>query len=362
MSGVADTEKCNTIEPDRMLPFVFDLPPSSLHFVDNEKQLLKFQLALKEACLVGIDTETKPTFVPKRFLQGGPNPTSIIQISIRSHASKECVHIIDMLKLRNSANLLNSLDISLEEIFLNQTCLKIGQGLTNDFRELAEAYPEMKSFRLVHSVLETYDLVKYLQPVIINPISLKNLVKQYLHCNLLKTQQMSDWGRRPLSQPQIHYAACDALVLLRLYDAMYCEIEEKICIASESDSGSDAGTVATSATDHSTAAKNTMASLSRTVDFTKRVFKTAPQQKQNGVVKPQFKGLDLNNALIKKGQPHSGNKRSARDLAGEGDKRPRLGCHVVSSEDLQQQGGDVHVPLPKSTGKHTVFMHSVGSD
>lgn len=37
---------------------------------------------------------------------------------------------------------------------------------------------------------------------------------------------MSNWSLRPLSSKQIHYAACDALVLLRLYDSMVCDIED----------------------------------------------------------------------------------------------------------------------------------------
>ena len=44
--------------------------------------------------------------------------------------------------------------------------------------------------------------------------------------NLVKSQQCSSWGTRPLSEGQIHYAACDALVLLRLYDALCGEVDE----------------------------------------------------------------------------------------------------------------------------------------
>jgi hypothetical protein len=44
--------------------------------------------------------------------------------------------------------------------------------------------------------------------------------------NLVKSHQCSSWGSRPLSDGQIHYAACDALVLIRLYDALCCEVEE----------------------------------------------------------------------------------------------------------------------------------------
>ena len=57
-------------------------------------------------------------------------------------------------------------------------------------------------------------------------VSLKFLTRQYLNSNLIKLQQCSSWGSRPLSDKQILYAATDALVLLRLYDAMLYEIED----------------------------------------------------------------------------------------------------------------------------------------
>ena len=37
---------------------------------------------------------------------------------------------------------------------------------------------------------------------------------------LLKTEQMSDWDRRPLSEPQLRYASLDAHATLALMDAM----------------------------------------------------------------------------------------------------------------------------------------------
>ncbi|KAJ0412924.1 hypothetical protein ATCC90586_002554 [Pythium insidiosum] len=46
------------------------------------------------------------------------------------------------------------------------------------------------------------------------------LVFLYLGKRLTKTQQMSNWNRRPLTSSQLHYAACDALVLIHLYDVL----------------------------------------------------------------------------------------------------------------------------------------------
>lgn len=260
---------------DKMLPFAFDLPSASLLFIDSEKQIINLGQFTKDAVLIGIDTETKPTFVPKHLIVGKLNPTALMQMAIRTASGSEKVFLVDLLKICGNSSLSFALDSALKPAMSSTTCIKIGQGLTNDLRELVEAYPNMKAFRSVNNVLETHDLVKYLQPVLTSQMSLKNLTKQYLNCNLLKGQQLSDWSRRPLSSHQQHYAACDALVLLRLHDAMVCEIEEKLCPSADSDTSSDNGThTATtsdsqsSSADRESLAKTTIASLCRTVDFT----------------------------------------------------------------------------------------------
>eukprot|EP01031_Cornospumella_fuschlensis_P039439 gene39439-48018_t len=215
-------------EHDRMLPFTFDLPLSSLFFVDDDVSLRRLRNAFADCVILGIDTETRPMFVKRnrnnQFFR--PNPTSLIQMALRSSSGVESVHIVDMLTLK-SLGLLQELDMILITVMCDDRCIKVGQSLINDFKELRMSYSHMQSFQRVHAILDTTVLAKVLQPELINTLSLKTLVKQYLHFQLLKGQQMSDWSRRPLTKAQINYAACDALVLLRLYDAMVCEAEEK---------------------------------------------------------------------------------------------------------------------------------------
>lgn len=78
----------------------------------------------------------------------------------------------------------------------------------------------------MNGILDTASLMRHLHPDVLQNLSLKKIVALYLHFNMIKAQQLSDWGRRPLQEKQINYAACDCLVLLRLYDAMICEAEE----------------------------------------------------------------------------------------------------------------------------------------
>ncbi|KAJ1429857.1 ribonuclease H-like domain-containing protein, partial [Ochromonadaceae sp. CCMP2298] len=170
--------------------------------------------------MLGIDTETKPNFLPKHLLNGKLNPTALIQIASRSDTGEECVFIVDMLALSTKREWMLQLDALLSIVLRDDKCLKLGQGLANDIKELAQAYPDLPCFRVVRSIVETHSVVLYLDPTTHNPTSLKNLVAEHLHSKLSKGQQMSNWAKRPLNEAQLHYAACDALVLLRLFDAM----------------------------------------------------------------------------------------------------------------------------------------------
>ncbi len=215
-------------ENDRMLPFTFDLSESALYFVDNADTLIILKDALADCVILGIDTETKPVMFKRRKIDTTLhlNPTALVQMAVRSSSGLEAVFIIDMLTLAR-IRLLPHLDQVLLTVMQDERCIKVGQSLINDFRELNVAYRNVKSFQRSVSIVDTTALVKLLQPDLISTLSLKTMVKQYLHFNLVKTLQMSDWSRRPLTNGQRHYAACDALVLLRLYDAMCCEAERR---------------------------------------------------------------------------------------------------------------------------------------
>ncbi len=219
---------------DKMLPFTFDLQQKELVYIKCKSDLPVLRDFLCRSILIGIDTETRPSFM-KRTDFTTPNPTSIIQIAARHINEKEMTFIVDLLQLNESAENMKELDAILTVPFMNDKCLKIGQGLERDFRELNTSYKSMECFRHVNSVVEMTTFVKSLEPEINYLVSLKYLVKKYLNCNLVKTQQTSDWGQRPLTSQQIHYAACDALVLIRLYDAMLCEMEDCTCYLSGDD-------------------------------------------------------------------------------------------------------------------------------
>lgn len=210
---------------DMCLPFAFDLPLDHLVMVDCDKALKELQLRLADATLLGIDTETQPgEWINFERVE---HPTSTIQIAIRAHDSDEYVFLVDMLTLSKSPVLMQELDIVLTAAFSSDSITTIGHELRQDIAQLHRHYPEMTCFRSISRVLELNTMHRYIHAKDSSSIhSLKHFARVYLHSNLVKTQQCSNWGLRPLSAAQIIYAACDCLILLRLYDVMCYEAEE----------------------------------------------------------------------------------------------------------------------------------------
>jgi hypothetical protein len=210
-------------EDDRMLPFVFDLDVSKLIYISSKSDLVCLMNSLEYAQVVGLDTETKPAMTP---FQTELYKTSLLQLAVRGSDAVETVFIIDLLDFATKIRKLEELDSILEIAFRDTQVLKLGQGFENDIQHLRKSYPYMKCFEVVNSCLEVCSLVSHLSPEIKQRVALRKIVRDYLHLDLQKSQQLSDWSQRPLSESQIHYAACDALVLLRLFDTLKWEIED----------------------------------------------------------------------------------------------------------------------------------------
>lgn len=210
-------------ESDRCLPYTLDLQDDVIYV--TTKNLIELERILSDAYILGIDTETRPSFFNRKN-RFDRFPTSIIQIAARTKSEQEFVAIVDLLNFSESDGALVALDNVLMKPMSSSDVVKMGQGLENDLREICMFYPKLNAFKDVPSIVDTNVLYRFLLPEIKQDTSLKNLTKTYLHCNLVKTQQCSDWGRRPLAQSQVDYAARDALVLLRLFDAMTCEALE----------------------------------------------------------------------------------------------------------------------------------------
>ena len=189
------------------------LLPGPINFV-NHFNLYALSGLLHDAYLIGIDTETKPT-----FRKGEYHRTSILQLAIRTNADIESTVIVDLMGFGSDEKLRDLNDV-LTPVMQSPTIIKIGQGLNQDFKEIYVAYPGLSAVMAVNGVIEVNWIYRHLYPEIKQDISLKRLALIILNCNLSKAQQMSNWNLRPLSRFQSEYAVRDALILIRLFEVM----------------------------------------------------------------------------------------------------------------------------------------------
>ena len=100
--------------------------------------------------------------------------------------------------------------------------LKVGFGLAEDFRKLRAAHPSLGAVCSAHPVRELADFYKALKGKFkaSQPPGLSHLAKDILGKPLDKRMRLTNWARRPLTQPQLEYAALDAHCLLLISDGI----------------------------------------------------------------------------------------------------------------------------------------------
>ncbi len=143
--------------------------------------------------LIGFDTETKPTFV-----KGPLNPPSILQLA--------CIDKVYIFQLDNE-----NLYKKLFPILSNENITKCGVSVDRDLIELMYLSPfDPLSFVDLGNIARDYDVPHH---------GLRGLVAMFLKHRISKGAQISDWSKTVLSPSQITYAATDAWISLKLFEA-----------------------------------------------------------------------------------------------------------------------------------------------
>ena len=143
--------------------------------------------------LIGFDTETKPTLV-----KGPLNPPSILQLA--------CIDKVYIFQLDNE-----SLYKKLFPILSNENITKCGVSVDRDLIELMYLSPfDPLSFVDLGNIARDNDVPHH---------GLRGLVAMFLKHRISKGAQISDWSKTVLSQSQITYAATDAWISLKLFEA-----------------------------------------------------------------------------------------------------------------------------------------------
>jgi hypothetical protein len=211
---------------EKKVVFIIDVPSSDFHLVQTTAGLRCFEQHLQHCIMAGIDTETLPMFIKG---VADKNPTALLQVAMRCQSEDvitDMVFIIDLYVLVQDSATHSLLSRLLQSLFSNENIIKLGQGLDLDIQELLDRYSsfifgdnEVYSLASVLEISDMHDLytTNEIQKV---KVSLQRMTFDHLDMKLLKSKKLtlSNWHRRPLTPQQLQYAACDALVLLRLFD------------------------------------------------------------------------------------------------------------------------------------------------
>ena len=146
---------------------------------------------LKRQKVIGFDTETRPSFLP-RVHYG----TALLQLSGKGHA-----FLFRLCRL--------GLPRKLCQILSSEKIIKVGAAVRDDIRGL-QRYTPFKDAAFV-------DLQKMAEEFGITDKALKKLSGIILDVRISKNQQLSNWEAETLNPAQELYAATDAWICREMY-------------------------------------------------------------------------------------------------------------------------------------------------
>ncbi|VEN35646.1 unnamed protein product [Callosobruchus maculatus] len=205
------------VEPEPVdyhkMPLSFD----AILLVDSPVKFEDFlDTGFQDVDLIGIDCEWKPSF------GGNANELALMQIATRKN-----VFVLDIVNLGNKIpHLWQELG---KFIFNNCDILKLGFSITGDIHMIRQALPDLNFSPKHVGFLDLCSLWKHLEkfPKVKLPYevqtggpSLSTLVHHCLGRPLDKSEQFSNWEKRPLRDTQVAYAALDAYCLIQAYDVI----------------------------------------------------------------------------------------------------------------------------------------------
>jgi len=204
-----------------------NLDPQSVHFINSTEALCAcsgtlFASKAAEDVLVGLDSEW--SFSSDRLI-------ALLQIALVDR-----VFLIDVTWFLSNQDTRLLLSKFFTRLLLSKDHIKLGYGLTEDLRKLGDCLPGVdkeKPERLIDLCKVTSNLLRAYPKLFLHELlprknqedsngltGLSKLVFQTLGRPLNKSEQISDWERRPLRPSQVVYASLDAFCLLEIYQTL----------------------------------------------------------------------------------------------------------------------------------------------
>ena len=165
-----------------------------IHVVRSRQQMPAAIRALSRETLLGFDTETRPVFT-----KGTTHPPALIQL-----ASREAVYVFQLTVL--------GLPVELTAVLADPRIIKAGVAIQRDvqeLRKLTEFHP--RGF---------VDLGACTRQCGMQHHGLRGMAALLLGCRISKSAQLTNWERHDLPRAALTYAATDAWISRRLYEAL----------------------------------------------------------------------------------------------------------------------------------------------
>lgn len=206
-----------TTDSDMVTYHKLKLPFEAIQLIDSPSTFEQFlDNGLKDVDIVGIDCEWKPNFGHQL------NELALMQIATRTN-----VFVLDIVRLGSKVrHLWQELG---KFLFNNCDILKLGFSITSDISMIKTALPDLNFNHKQLGFLDLCSLWKQIEkyPNVVLPFevqkggpSLSTLVQHCLGFPLDKSDQFSNWEKRPLRDNQLIYAALDAFCLIEVYDVL----------------------------------------------------------------------------------------------------------------------------------------------
>lgn len=165
-----------------------------IHVIETREAAVQAIEVLRGCDIIGIDTETRPS-----FKKGRTNKVSLVQLS--SHTDCYLFRI-------NKIGLIDEL----RQLLSDDKLLKVGISLRDDFSVLHRVDDfEPHNFVDLQSVVARYGIAD---------MSLQKIYAIIFGKKISKSQRLSNWEAPTLSVPQQCYAALDAWACLNIYEAL----------------------------------------------------------------------------------------------------------------------------------------------
>ncbi|NWI01391.1 MUT7 Exonuclease, partial [Tichodroma muraria] len=214
------------------------IPRENIHFLQTWEEMRQcWEKVLQPGQVVGVDMEWKPSF----GMVGKPR-VALLQLAL-----KDEVFLLDLPRLLEQAETegeKEKLPHFIQMLYSDGAITKLGYGMSGDLSSLTATYSALKDMgKQMQGVVDLLAVDKQVDGLspehshgergVRQPEKgLSLLVQHVLGKPLDKTEQLSNWEKRPLREEQILYAALDAYCLLEIYERL-CKDPESFGLGSD---------------------------------------------------------------------------------------------------------------------------------